>query len=92
MLTLCSFTQPLFSAPNLKSLDIRFEEYPSSLSQGLIVFLVEILPLDFPSSRLETLHVRYQPVTMSELEILVARYLKILREFDWYCGWLFDGN
>jgi hypothetical protein len=91
MLSLCSITQPFFSAPNLESLHIRFDEYTSNSARPT-VSLGDILPLETSWSRLHTMFLWYQPATITELKSLVSRHSKTVRDFVWYSPWLLEGT
>ncbi|KAJ4138699.1 hypothetical protein NW768_002557 [Fusarium equiseti] len=91
MLALCSITKPFFSAPHLQTLDIYFKEYPKTHSEPT-VSLSEILPIDIAWPQLETLRLKYQPMTIDELRDLVSRQRETVRNLDLTCLWLLKGS
>ncbi|KAF5024549.1 hypothetical protein F66182_3312 [Fusarium sp. NRRL 66182] len=91
MLAVCSISQAIFSAPHLEDLTIGFKKYPHN-SATPNVSLSDILPLATLSPRLRTLDLFKQPATVRELELLVSRNPTTVRNFDWFEGWLLEGN
>ncbi|KAJ4012428.1 hypothetical protein NW752_008117 [Fusarium irregulare] len=94
MLALCSITRPFFSAPHLQTLEIYFKEYPRNVRNDSepTVSLSEILPLDMTWPQLETLRLKYQPMTVDELRGLVSRQRESVRRLDLTSLWLLTGS
>ncbi|CAI6091022.1 unnamed protein product [Clonostachys chloroleuca] len=90
-LGLCSFTKPFFTAPNLETLNIDFVNYTSGYRTPE-AGLSDLLPLDSPWQRLDTLILRYQPAKIEDLRALVALQADTITHLKWDYGWLLSGR
>ncbi|KAK7222165.1 hypothetical protein V2G26_010168 [Clonostachys chloroleuca] len=90
-LGLCSFTKPFFTAPNLETLEVDFVDYTSDYRPPE-AGLSDLLPLDRPWKKLDTLILSYQSAKIEDLRTLVALQRDTITNLKWDYGWLLDGR